>query len=114
MRAFLFLLALCSAAAAHEGYQDWVNRAGQGCCNNRDCRPLADSDMRLIDGRLHVLARGVGVAQGQSDWCEILPHHYLQRGNAPDPSTAHVCISDFYGAVTPCAQLICFQPAAQF
>lgn len=108
------MLAVCTSAAAHDGYQDWINRIGQGCCNNRDCRPLPDDHLRTIDGRLYVYVRGVGVADGQADWCEVLPRHYLQRGNAPDPSTAHACISNFYGTTTPCAQFICFQPAAQY
>lgn len=114
MRTILFLLAACVSAAAHDGYQDWINRRGQGCCNDRDCRPLPADELRVIDGVLHVYARGVGVASGQSDWCPVLRHHYLSRGNAPDPSTAHACISAYYGGSTPCEQFICFQPAAQF
>jgi hypothetical protein len=118
LRRTLFCLMLSvigsGLARAHDGYHDWVNRAGLGCCNNRDCAPIDPSEVRSIGGKLHVYVRGVGVARGEHAWCPVLSHHYLRSGNAPDPSTPHACISGHYGATTPCEQFICFQPQAQF
>jgi hypothetical protein len=108
----MLLWAVC--ASAHDGYQDWVNRRGQGCCNDRDCRPLRAEHLRVERGRLEALVRGVGSAAGQIEWCPIEAHHYLRRGNAPDPSSAHICVTAHYGGKSPCAQLVCFQPAVQF
>lgn len=121
MGRFPLLLLLAVAAvlqpapgAAHDGYQNWINRMGIGCCNDRDCRPVAAEHLRTIGGQLYLFVEGVGPAAGTSEWCQVEPRHYLRSGNAPDPSTAHACISAHYGADRPCQQFICFQPATQF
>lgn len=97
-------------AQFHDHYQSWANGNGQGCCNNSHCGTVDDTDLREIGGQLELFVRGVGKAKGQSSWCPVLRFHYLSRGNAPNWSTAHACITDYYGAKTPCGQFICFQP----
>ena len=116
MRALLLaLVALLLAAPAysHDSYANWVNKAEKGCCNNTDCRPISDADVRIIGGSYEV---DIG-----KEWCRVLPHHFLKTGNAPDWSTAHVCIRSnditerkhgFMGS--QCHRLLCFQPKAQF
>ena len=110
----LVLFAVAEKARAHDGYRNWVNRNGQGCCNNTDCAPLPDGAVRTIDGRMHAFIRGKGIATGQSAWCPVLPHHYLKSGNAPDGSSYHACVYAGYGGQTPCEQFICFQPPALY
>jgi hypothetical protein len=115
----LALLALASSARTddashrrfHAYYQDWVNYAGDECCNSSDCRELpAEHERTDAAGNLEVFVQGVGVAFGTAAWCKILPRHYLRRGNAPNWASSHVCISTWYGGNTPCEQLICYQP----
>lgn len=99
---------------AHDGYKDWTNRGGQGCCNDHDCDRVADEDVK--DNKTHVEVRIKG------EWCEVKPHHYLRTGNAPDWSSAHVCVqksNHLYNAPqslrgTVCHALLCFQPKPQF
>ena len=110
----LVLFAVAEKARAHDGYRNWVNRLAQPCCNNTDCRPLSAKDVRTFSGELQVFVRGVGIASGLSEWCPVLPHHYLKSGNAPDGSTYHACVTGHYGGQTPCAQLVCFQPPALY
>jgi hypothetical protein len=90
-------------AQFHANYQGWINQAGQGCCNNQDCAPLADADERTSRGFLEVRVEG--------QWCPILSKHYLRKGNVPDASTAHVC-AWLPGAQPggPCERLLCYQP----
>ncbi|HXF55863.1 MAG TPA: hypothetical protein VNK52_17240 [Hyphomicrobiaceae bacterium] len=100
-----------SHARFHSYYQDWVNFAGDACCNSSDCRELAPEHERTdANGNLEVYVRGVGVAFGTAAWCKVLPRHYLRRGNAPNWASSHVCISTWYGGNTPCEQLVCYQP----
>lgn len=95
----------------HNYYQGWFNSNGHGCCNNKDCREIPSAHEREVGGRLEVWVQGVGVARGQSEWCPVLPHHYLKKGaNVPNAAASHICVSDHYGATSPCAQFICFQP----
>lgn len=109
-------IALSSRVAAqthdlhHAYYQNWVNGINQGCCNDRDCKELADAEERSVAGRLEVLIVGVGVVKDQVSWCPVLPHHYLRTGNAPNWSSSHVCVTGTYGGATPCEQFVCYQP----
>lgn len=97
-------------AQFHDHYVNWINNDGKGCCNGADCKPFAEENLTTINGELMAFVRGVGKAEGTADWCPILRKHYLSKGNAPNWSTAHACITDYYGGQTPCEQLICFQP----
>lgn len=112
--ATILLCLLASPTTAHEvklpsgntvNYQNWVNGLDHGCCNNQDCRPIADAQVRMSP-RVEVNIEG--------HWCPVLPHHYLKRGNAPDWSSAHVCVRIGYGeeraTSSPCERLLCFQP----
>lgn len=108
------LLWAAESARAHDGYMNWKNKQGFGCCNNTDCRPIPESDERTVNGELQVFVRGVGIAAGQSAWCPVLAKHYLSSGNAPDWSSSHACVSGHYGAQTPCGQFICYQPRPGF
>lgn len=114
MRLLLFALLLAATPAlGHDGYRQWVNNAGQGCCSNYDCRPIADASVRTNGSKTEV---EIG-----AHWCEVLPKHYLSTGNAPDWSTAHVCIQALSMSTphqslagSPCNRLLCFQPRPQF
>lgn len=97
-------------AQYHNSYQSWVNNDNKGCCNNADCDEIKDEKVREEGGKIEVFVEGVGVATGQSAWCPVLHSHYLKKGNAPNWSSAHACITGYYGGTTPCAQFICFQP----
>lgn len=112
----LYLITLAHSASAHDGYSNWTNRGGQGCCNNNDCDRIADEDVRELRDHVEVKIR--------DQWCEVKPHHYLRTGNAPDWSSAHVCIQKgnyLYNApprygqgASLCHTLLCFQPKPQF
>jgi hypothetical protein len=115
IRAFyiLALLALVAPALAqhnhaqhHASYQSWVNKADKGCCDNQDCRDLAEDGERIEGGRLVVRVDG--------EWCPVLPHHYLKRGNVPDASVSHACIvprdSPRASGLSACERLLCYQP----
>jgi hypothetical protein len=100
-------------AEGHTHYQSWVNQNGQGCCNDQDCGALADQNERTVSGKLEVRIEG--------EWCPVKPRHYLKQGNAPNWSTAHVCVrkaySDEYGTTepeSPCDRLLCYQPKPSF
>lgn len=107
---------LCTQALAqtdhhlgHANYQNWINKNGRGCCNKHDCGRLADIDERTTSwGALEVRIEGT--------WCPIQPHHYLQRGNAPDWSSAHVCVQkrQAWQLTGACERLLCYQPKPQF
>ncbi|MPZ38878.1 MAG: hypothetical protein GEU95_12595 [Rhizobiales bacterium] len=101
------------ATGATVNYTNWVNKAGKGCCNNHDCRPIPANFERTRNGQLEVFVIGEGVAAGQSEWCPIHSQHYLSKGNAPDGSQSHYCVWQQAGT-TPCAQLLCYQPPAQY
>jgi hypothetical protein len=104
----MFLYAMAHAQINHERfhahYQNWVNQNGAGCCNDHDCGELAGDNERTVAGRIEVRIEGA--------WCPVLDHHYLKRGNAPDWSTAHVCVQPNYAGVktSPCDRLLCYQP----
>lgn len=110
LASLLLALHACAGAPAlaHEAhgvnYSSWTNRAGEGCCNNQDCRAAADEEVQLSP----VVKVKVG-----DDWCPVLEKHYLRTGNAPDWSSSHVCISN-----NPhrkgCDRLLCFQPKPLF
>lgn len=88
----------------HAHYQNWINKAGEGCCNDQDCGQLRDSDERTSNGYLEVRVEG--------QWCPVLSRHYLRSGNVPDASTAHVCAwrSHQKPHLGPCERLLCYQP----
>ncbi len=99
----------------HASYQSWKNRDNNGCCNDKDCKPLLDIFEREVSGGdVEVFVIGVGVAEGKSSWCKVQSFHYLSVGNAPNWSVSHICVSDHYGGTTPCQQFICYQPRARF
>lgn len=93
----------------HQVYKDWVNGNGRGCCNDQDCGELRDEDQRTS-------AKGIEVRiEGQ--WCPVLPHHYLKKGNAPNWGSAHVCVlmqTGYEDTSNPCDRLLCFQPKPLF
>lgn len=103
-----------SGVAAHElhgvNYNNWTNNKKESCCNNQDCKPISDENVQYSpDVRVRV----------EGTWCKVHPHHYLEKGNAPDWSTAHVCVrvggTDESGYVAPvCDRLLCFQPKPLF
>jgi predicted nucleic acid-binding Zn ribbon protein len=93
-------------AQHHAYYQNWVNQADKGCCNNQDCGELADQNERAT-------AAGTVEVKIDGEWYPVLPHHYLKRGNAPDWSTSHVCVQKLYSdspSVPTCLRLLCYQP----
>jgi hypothetical protein len=106
------LLALTVPAAGqqnhaqhHAHYQNWINQEGKGCCNDQDCGELAGDDERAkSDGTIEVKIEG--------EWCPVYAKHYLKKGNAPNWSTAHVCVTKKYSGnnQTACERLLCYQP----
>jgi hypothetical protein len=88
----------------HVDYQNWVNQVGEGCCNNQDCGTLNEADERTQSGVLEVRIEGA--------WCPVLSKHYLRRGNAPDATTAHVCVwhQASRPGQGPCERMLCYQP----
>jgi hypothetical protein len=85
---------------AHDGYSSWQNKNNVSCCNNLDCAPIDDENVTEVGHDIAVRIFG--------SWCLVRPHHYLSTGNAPDWSTAHVCVART--AVPICERLLCFQP----
>lgn len=92
----------------HATYQSWVNGEGRNCCNDQDCGELPDADLRTSKDGYEVRIEG--------KWCPVLPHHYLKKGNAPNWSTAHVCVlrPNAYLPQDPCERFLCFQPKPLF
>lgn len=111
-RALLALLLLTVPALAqhnhdqhHAFYKGWYNKVDRSCCNDQDCGELAEQDERTtVTGGIEVRIEGV--------WCPVQPFHYLKRGNAPNWSTAHVCVQKVVvpGAQKVCERLLCYQP----
>lgn len=110
--AILALLALATAAQAqehhgrhHPNYNNWVNKEDRGCCNNQDCGELSEQNERAT-------AAGTVEVKIDGEWCPVLPHHYLKRGNAPDWSTSHVCVQKYSAMAnaSACQRLLCYQP----
>jgi hypothetical protein len=110
---FLCLVALCGPAAGqhgqhhaqgHDFYKNWQNKNDVGCCDNRDCDKLADADERM--------SRGVIEVRVGDQWCPVLPHHYLKKGNSPDWSVSHACIRPhtLETDTSICDRLLCYQP----
>lgn len=98
-----FVHAQHNHAQHHANYQSWINKADKGCCNNQDCGELAGADERTDGGALQVKVLG--------EWCPVLPHHYLKRGNVPNASVSHICVAKYVAANTPtCERLLCYQP----
>jgi hypothetical protein len=90
-------------ARGHTFYQNWVNQAGTGCCNDQDCGTLAEENQREVAGHVEVKIDGT--------WCPVEPRHYLKTGNAPDWSSAHVCVRKVTGLnLSACERLLCYQP----
>jgi hypothetical protein len=90
----------------HLNYQNWVNKDDKDCCNNQDCGSLASVNERNTDA-------GTVEVRIENEWCPVLAHHYLKRGNAPDWSTSHVCVRKQYEGtpvVDACERLLCYQP----
>ncbi len=110
IRAALVLFALTTVAHGqsnhaqhHATYQNWVNKSNKACCNDHDCGTLRDEDERTVGGVLSVRIEG--------QWCPVLPHHYLMRGNVPDASVSHVCVQKHsLPGQSTCDRLLCFQP----
>ena len=88
----------------HANYQSWVNKQDKGCCNNQDCGELQAENERMTRDGVEVRIEG--------EWCPVLSHHYLKKGNAPDWSTSHVCVQkhSMMASVPACQRLLCYQP----
>lgn len=88
----------------HANYQNWVNKANEGCCNNQDCGELDEKNERTTNGFLEVFIEG--------QWCPVLAKHYLKNGNVPNASTSHVCVwsEAMRPGLSPCERLLCYQP----
>lgn len=105
---FLFSIGVVKAQEHHHRhhahYQNWINKAGEGCCNDQDCGELRDADERTSDGYLEIRIEG--------RWCPVLSRHYLKTGNVPNASVAHACV--WHQNVKPhlgaCERLLCYQP----
>jgi hypothetical protein len=114
--------ALALPALAHQvtvdgetvNYSEWTNGLGKGCCNNQDCRPAKDAEVRYSP-RVEVMVEG--------KWCEVKSHHYLKKGNAANANVAHKCVQVSYRGDDmggpqpeddPCDRLLCFQPKPLF
>lgn len=114
--ALTMLLAWCAPshgqhnhAQHHDVYRNWVNQNGHGCCNDRDCGELAETDERTTAGALEVRVEGA--------WCPVMSWHYLRQGNAPNWGSAHACVLHPMGPTDkrgPCERLICYQPRPLF
>jgi hypothetical protein len=92
-------------ATFHASYMGWINKDGEGCCNNQDCSPIDDADERRNDNNeLEVRVEG--------QWCPVLSKHYLSKGNVPDSSVSHVCawLPAAKPHLGPCERLLCYQP----
>ena len=91
-------------ATFHASYMGWINKDGEGCCNNQDCSPIADADERSVGGQLEVRIEG--------QWCPVLAKHYLSKGNVPNASVSHVCawLPNAKPHLGPCERLLCYQP----
>jgi hypothetical protein len=93
MRFMIAVLALlCAPASAHEvhhkghilDYSKWKNKLDKGCCSSNDCGQAKDEDVKYSP---------IVQVRVEGQWCEVKPHHYLKDGaNAPDWSTAHMCV----------------------
>lgn len=122
VRLLLLALLVCfrTGAHAHEikwdgesvNYSNWRNGQDVSCCNNQDCNPQPDREVRYSP-RVEVRVEG--------EWCEVKPHHYLKRGNAANANVAHVCVQKVYAdgvevqaQGSPCERLLCFQPKPLF
>lgn len=98
----------------HPVYVDWVSKEGRSCCNNQDCRPLKDSEVRYVDGQPEMKI--------EASWCPVQPKHYLKTGKSPDWEKAHGCVQLVvnyeYAPATkdesPCWRLLCFTPKGGF
>lgn len=91
----------------HASYNSWVNRSGFNCCNDQDCRPLEDEEVRVGKVDYEVKIDGA--------WCPVLEGMYLRSGNAPNDQVAHACIrAANYSEDSPCSRLLCFQPKPGF
>ena len=109
--AAVVLVLLCMPAVGqqhhhrdHLNYKDWFNLRSQSCCNNQDCGQLDETDERTTGTSVEVRVEGI--------WCPVQAFHYLMKGNAPNWSTAHVCVQKQVvpGAVPVCSRLLCYQP----
>ncbi len=93
-------------AQHHAFYKDWVNQQDIGCCNDQDCGALGESNERSTSKGTEVRIEG--------EWCPVESRHYLKKGNAPNWSTAHVCVvkkrPPWNETRTVCQRLLCYQP----
>lgn len=67
MRALVLVLMLIAGmvpASSHEWYRGLENAAGQICCNERDCGPLADDDVEEVTGGYLIKSLGLTVPYG--------------------------------------------------
>jgi hypothetical protein len=107
--AFMFLYSMAYAqehhAQFHPHYQNWVSQGGKNCCDNQDCGQLLEENERETPAGIEVRIEG--------RWCPVKPEHYLQKGNAPNWASSHVCVvknMPYMPPLGPCERLLCYQP----
>lgn len=86
-------------AQGHNSYRDWASKKTGNCCNNQDCRWLADAEWRE-DPVTEVKIDG--------EWCPVKPEHLLVKGKSPDATKAHACIDRRTVKLPACERLLCF------
>jgi hypothetical protein len=81
-----------SHALGHDEYRDWASERTPNCCNNEDCRALADNEWRETNTSTEILIKG--------KWCPVQKRHFILRGKSPDWNVVHACIlgNNFYPA----------------
>jgi hypothetical protein len=96
-----------SHALSHDEYRNWASERTDYCCNNEDCRALADNEWRETTKGTEVLIRGT--------WCPVQKQHFILKGKSPDWNVAHACIlGNSHYPANQCDRLLCFAGRAQW
>ena len=96
-----------SHALGHDEYRNWGSERAWNCCNNEDCRALADDEWRETKTGTEVRIKG--------KWCPVQKQHFIFKGKSPDWNVAHACIvGENYYSTGVCDRLLCFMGRAQW